>query len=70
VESEDSFYDDDARRCDDVKGFGDAGVGLEIVNGALDGVAGGQGVDMLDEELGFEEAWWSKLSLSRESRGK
>jgi hypothetical protein len=56
MESEDAFYDDYARGCDGVKGSGSAGVGFEIVDGALDGVVGGEGADVLDEELGLEGA--------------
>jgi hypothetical protein len=70
VEGEDAFYDDYAGGCDGVEGSGDAGVGLEVVDGALDGAAFGEGADVLDEELGLEGVGWSKLSWSRVSRGK
>ncbi len=54
MEGEDAFYDDHAGGCDGVEGSGDAGVSLEVVNGALDVQAVGQGADVLDEELGLE----------------
>ena len=37
MEGEDAFYDEDLRGRDGFGAFGDAGVGAEVVDGALDG---------------------------------
>ncbi len=54
MKGEDAFYDDEGTRGDLVEGVGDAGVCGEVVAGAVNGVALGEGADVGDEELGLE----------------
>jgi len=54
VEGEDAFDDEDLGGGDGFGPVGDAGVGGEVVDGALDGAAFGKGVDVLGEEGVFE----------------
>ncbi len=54
VEGEDAFDENEFGGGDGLEGFGDAGVGGKVVDGALDGMAGGERADVLDDELGFE----------------
>ena len=54
MEREDAFDDDETCGGDGLEGAEDAGVGREIVNGTLDGAAGGERADVLDEELALE----------------
>jgi len=54
VEGEDAFDEDVACGDDGFEGVGDAGVGGEVVDGALDGEAECEVADVLDEELGLK----------------
>jgi hypothetical protein len=54
VEREDSFDENEATGNDGLEGSGDAGVVGEVVDGAVDGVAGGERADVLYEELACE----------------
>ncbi len=54
VKGEDSFDDDVAAGRNGGGGIGDAAVGSEVVDWALNGLAAGEAADVLDEELGFQ----------------
>ena len=54
VQGEDAFDDDDSGGGDGVKGVGDSGVGGEVVDGPLNGLAGGEGAYVGEDELGLE----------------
>ncbi len=54
VQGEDAFDDDDVGRGDEVEGACDAGVRLEVVDGAVDGLTLGEGADVFDDEFGLE----------------
>ena len=54
MEREDAFDEDEVGGDDGLERAGDAGVRAEVVDRALDGLAGGEGADVLDEELGLE----------------
>ncbi len=54
VEGEDAFDEDNAGGDEGVGAAGDAGVGAEVVDRALDGLAGGEGADVLEDEFGLE----------------
>ncbi len=51
VEGEDPFDDEGGAGKDGFGAVGDASVGGEVVDGALDGVAGGERAKMLGEEI-------------------
>ncbi len=53
VQGENAFHDDYAGRRDGVETVG-ARVGLEVVDGALDGLAVGEFADVFDDEFRFE----------------
>ncbi len=63
MEGEDTLDDDDAFRGDGFEGFGDAGVGLEVVDGAVDGLARGEAAEVLDEEFAFERVRVIEVAL-------
>ena len=63
VEGEDAFDDDHGAGCDGGEGFGHAGVGLEVVDGALNGVSLGEGAEVGDEKLGLEGVGVVKVAL-------
>jgi hypothetical protein len=63
MESEDAFDDHNGGWRDLFEGSGDAGVSGEVVDGALDGAAGGEGADVLDDELGFERVGVIEVAL-------
>ena len=53
---------------DGVVELGDTGVGFEVVDGALDGSAGGEAADVLDDEFGFERVGVVEVALCGGSR--
>ena len=70
VEGEDAFDEDEPGGGDEVEGVGDAGVRGEVVYGAVDGVAGGEGADVLDEELGLEGVGVVEVALAAVVEGE
>lgn len=54
VEGEDAFDEDNVARGHGMGAAGDAGVGGEVVDGGVDGLAGGEGFDVLCEERVLE----------------
>src|ERR1700683_2331401 len=54
MKREDAFDEDEAGGGEGIKDAKDAGVGGEIVDGALDGLAGSERAYVLDEQLAFE----------------
>jgi hypothetical protein len=54
VEGEDAFNDDDRVGCDGVEVAEYAGMGFEVVDGTLNGLAVGEAADVLYDEFGFE----------------
>ena len=69
VKGEDAFYDDEGTRGDLVEGVRDAGVCGEVVAGAVNGVALGEGADVGDEELGLEGVGVVEVLFADVSRG-
>ena len=63
VHGEDAFDDDEVGGGDGVKRAGDAGVGAEVVDGSLDGVAFGEGAEMRDKELAFKRVGVVEVAL-------
>ena len=57
VEGEDAFYDEEFCGGDLLGAVRDAGVGGEVVCGGVDGVASGEGLEVLQEEGDFKRVW-------------
>ncbi len=70
VEGEDAFDDDDGGGGDGVEAVGDAGVGFEVVDGAVDRLAGGEAADVFDDELGFERVRVVEVELVASVEGE
>jgi hypothetical protein len=63
VEGEDAFDEDDLFGHDAVEGPGDAGVGLEVVDGARDGFSVREFANVLDDEFGLERVGVVEVAL-------
>ncbi len=63
MEREDAFDDDVGAGMEGGEGIGNAAVGAEVVDGALDGVALSEGAEVGDEELGLERVGVVEVAL-------